>query len=88
MKFSKQGIEQAGITAVVTLIVATMGVAIFNVEAAIYSGITAGLSVTVGKEYGDSTIIENRWHWRDVVPGITGVIVGLIMSLLFYLIVA
>ena len=84
MRISKEQIEQASITAVVTFIVTIVGVTVFNVNAAIYSGIVAGLSVTIGKEYDDSLIIENHWHWSDVVPGVIGVTVGLLMSMLLY----
>ena len=78
MKVNKERIEQAGITAIVTLIVAMVGATMFNIYAALYSGIAAGLSVTVGKEYGDSLVIENSWHWIDAIPGFIGVIVGIL----------
>lgn len=87
MKLSKEKIEQGAITAIVTLIVAAVGVAIFNIESALYAGITSGLSVTVGKEYGDSIIMEDSWHWKDAMPGMIGVIVGLLMCITLYLIV-
>lgn len=86
MIVNKEEIEQGVITAAVTLIVAAVGFAMFNLGVAVYSGITAGLSVTVGKEYGDSLIMENSWHWRDILPSVTGVVVGLVMCLTLYLI--
>ena len=86
MIVNKEEIEQGIITAAVTLIVAAVGFAMFNLGVAVYSGITAGLSVTVGKEYGDSLIMENSWHWRDILPSVTGVVVGLVMCLTLYLI--
>lgn len=82
IKISKEGIEQSAITAVITLIVAAVGFAIFGLNVAVYSGIAAGLSTTVGKEYGDSLIMEDSWHWRDAVPALIGVIIGLLLCLM------
>lgn len=86
MIVNKEMIEQAGITAVVTFIVATVAFTVFDVSAATYSGISAGLSVTVGKEYGDSLIIENSWHWKDVIPGVIGVFAGILACMILYFI--
>lgn len=86
MKINKEYIEQAGITAIFTLIVALVGAAVFDLNAAIYSGIAAGLCITVGKEYGDSLIVDNVWHWSDIIPGIAGVCAGLLAFGLFRLI--
>lgn len=85
MIINKERIEQCAITAVVTLIVSAVGFAMFDLGVAVYSGITAGLSVTVGKEYGDSIVIEDSWHWHDIIPAIAGVIAGLLMCLMLYL---
>lgn len=84
MTINRNNIEQAGITAIVTLIVAAVGAVVFDINTALYSGISAGLSVTVGKEYGDSVIIENSWHWKDIFPGFIGVIAGLIIGVILY----
>ena len=86
MLISKQSIDQIAITAVITFIVAAVGVTMFGADAALYSGIAAGLSVTVGKEYGDALAIENSWHWKDVVPGVIGVIIGILACLILNLI--
>ena len=85
MKINKETIEQSTITAIVTFIVATVGVVLFDINAAVYSGIVAGLSVTVGKEYGDSLVIEGSLHWRDIMPAGTGVIIGLLIFSFLYL---
>lgn len=85
MIINKERIEQCAITAVVTLIVSAVGFAMFDLGVAVYSGITAGLSVTVGKEYGDSVLMEDSWHWKDVIPALTGVVAGLLMFLMLYL---
>ena len=85
MKINKERVEQASITAVITFIVTAVGVTMFGVDAAIYSGIAAGLSITVGKEYGNSLVIENNWHWKDVIPGIAGVLIGTLIYLIFHI---
>lgn len=59
---------------------------LFNIGVAAFSGIAAGLSVTVGKEYGDSLSMEESWHWKDALPGALGVIIGLLACLIFYMI--
>jgi hypothetical protein len=82
---NKQAIEQSAITAIVTFIVSVVGLSIFNINCAVYSGIAAGLSVTVGKEYGDSLIMENNWHWHDVIPGIVGVFIGILMCVILHM---
>ena len=84
MKLNKEQIEQGGITAIVTFIVALVAISMFGINSAVYSGIAAGLSVTVGKEYGDSLIIENVWHWKDVIPGVVGVITGILACVTLY----
>lgn len=84
MKVNNKKIEQSAITAVITLIVAAVGYAMFNASVALYSGITAGLSVTVGKEYGDSLVMEDNWHIGDIVPAIVGVAAGLLMCIMLY----
>lgn len=81
MTASKEQIEQAAITTIVTLIVSLVAMSMFNIDDAIYSGIASGLSVTIGKEYGDSLILENAWHWKDIIPGCIGVIVGMLMCI-------
>jgi len=84
MKVNNKKIEQSAITAVITLIVAAVGYAMFNASVALYSGITAGLSVTVGKEYGDSLVMEDNWHVGDIIPAIVGVAAGLLMCIMLY----
>lgn len=84
MKVSKEQIEQGVITAIITFIVAMVGTTVFNINVGMYSGIAAGLSVTVGKEYGDSLVINNKWHWSDIIPGVAGDIVGVMACLIFY----
>lgn len=83
---SKENIEQSAITAIVTFVVTTVGIVLFDINAAVYSGVAAGLSVTVGKEYGDSLVVEGGLHWHDVVPAGTGVIIGLLAFIILYLI--
>ena len=61
---------------------------LFDIGVAAFSGIAAGLSVTVGKEYGDSLSMEDSWHWKDTLPGVSGVVFGLLSCLIFYLISA
>lgn len=86
MTVNKEQVEQGVITAIITFIVAMVGLTMFNVNVALYSGIAAGLSVTVGKEYGDSLVIENSWHWSDIIPGVAGDIVGIVACIVIYLI--
>lgn len=86
MKISKESIEQSAITATITLIVAMVGAIMFSIDVAVFSGIAAGLSVTVGKEYGDSLVVESSWHWHDIIPAIAGVIVGLLIFVILYFI--
>lgn len=84
MRVNKEQAEQGVITAIITFIVAMVGITIFNFNVGIYSGIASGLSVTVGKEYGDSLVIENSWHWKDIIPGVAGDIIGIIACIIFY----
>jgi uncharacterized protein YfiM (DUF2279 family) len=63
-----------------------MGLTIFGLDAAIYSGITSGFSVIVGKEYADSLASKNNWNWPDVLTGLVGVIIGIIVCITLYLI--
>lgn len=63
-----------------------MGLTMFGLDAAIYSGITSGLSVIVGKEYADSLASKNNWNWSDVLTGCTGVLTGIIICITLYLI--
>ena len=46
-----------------------------------------GVGLAVGKEYGDSKAIGNRWDWQDILADIVGVTVGsVIHALILYLI--
>ena len=85
MFITKERIQETVITAAITFIVSIMGTGLFNGDAGIYSGITSGLSFAVGKEYGDSLNKEKQWEWRDILFGVIGIIVGILM---FYLIKA
>jgi hypothetical protein len=63
-----------------------MGLTIFGLDAAIYSAITSGLSVTVGKEYADSLTSKNKWNWSDILTSFVGVLVGIVICITLYLI--
>ena len=58
----------------------------FGLDAAIYSGITSGFSVIVGKEYADSLASKSNWNWSDVLTGCIGVLIGVIVCITLYLI--
>ena len=83
MTINKERLQEAIVTAAITFIVGTMGTAIFDINAGIYSGIAAGLSMCVGKEYGDSLNKEHRWEWGDILFGGIGVIIGVLLFCLF-----
>lgn len=84
MKPSKERILQLVITAVITVIVGTVGFAMFDIGTAVYAGIAAGLSVSVGKEYGDSLTAVNQWEWGDILAGVIGIIAGILICITVY----
>jgi hypothetical protein len=83
---NKEKIIQTAITITITIIVGVMGLTMFGLDAAIYSGITSGFSVIVGKEYADSLATKSNWNWSDVLTGCVGVFVGVIVCITLYLI--
>lgn len=40
------------------------------------AGMTAGLAIGVGKEYGDSCAVGNRWDWLDIMADAIGSLFG------------
>lgn len=84
VKISKEDIVQITVTTIITFIVGVMGFVMFGVECGIYSALTSGLCIGVGKEYADSLSIENSWSWNDVITACSGSVLGLIMFLIFY----
>lgn len=85
MTVDKEKIIQIIITITITIIVGVVGCSIFGIDAGVYSGITAGLSVMVGKEYGDSLSSKNNWNWADILSSCIGVAVGTVICITLYL---
>lgn len=83
---TKERIQEAIVSAAITFIVTVMGIKLFGIGASIYAGITAGLCVSVGKEYGDSLNKENHWEWRDILFGIIGTVTGVLAACLLIVI--
>lgn len=84
MIINKSNIVQVIITTAITVIVSTVGLTLFNAYVAIYSGITSGLSVTVGKEYADSLTPKDHWNFRDLLANCIGVLVGILITMTLY----
>ncbi len=40
------------------------------------AGMTAGLAIGVGKEYGDKCAVGNRWNWLDIMADAIGSLMG------------
>lgn len=40
------------------------------------AGFFSGLAIGVGKEYGDSQAIGNRWNWHDLLADTLGAVTG------------
>lgn len=66
MKIAKDKFLHFGINFTVALLVGIYGV-IF------------GLGLSLGKEYGDSKAIGNKWDWKDIVADLLGLVVGFAM---------
>lgn len=65
----------------VCLLVAATAAIIESVCDAAYSqaflaGMIAGITIGVGKEYGDKCAIGNRWDWSDIAADALGTILG------------
>lgn len=86
IRINKEDVIQITITSAITFIVGMMGCIMFDLQCGVYSALTSGLSVGVGKEYADSLDIHNQWNWNDVITVCSGALLGLIIFLIFYLI--
>lgn len=40
------------------------------------AGLTAGVAIGVGKEYGDKFSPGNKWDWLDIIADIIGSVIG------------
>ena len=51
-------------------------------------GILFGLGASLGKEYGDSKAVGNKWDWYDIIADIDGLIIGgTIHYFIYYLLI-
>lgn len=39
-------------------------------------GVLSSISLGIGKEYGDSKAINNKWDWFDILADVLGALVG------------
>ena len=46
------------------------------------AGLLTAIGTGVGKEYGDSKAIGNKWDWYDILADSIGTIVGILIGLL------
>ena len=47
-----------------------------------YYGAAFALGLGIGKEYGDSRAINNKWDWFDILADLIGILAGLIINYL------
>ena len=52
-----------------------------------YSGITSGISIGLGKEYGDYACSNNKWDNYDLIADILGALIGSSLILTLNLII-
>ena len=45
-----------------------------------YYGAAFALGLGIGKEYGDSRAINNKWDWLDILADLIGILAGLIIN--------
>lgn len=41
------------------------------------------VGLALGKEYGDSKAVGNKWDWMDIVADAVGVLIGTMLRILF-----
>lgn len=47
-------------------------------------GVILSTGLAIGKEYGDSKAIGNKWDWLDIVADALGIIVGFALNRIIY----
>ena len=47
-------------------------------------GVAFALGLGVGKEYGDSRAVGNKWDWLDIVADVAGCAVGYLIHYLIF----
>ena len=62
----------------VTLMLLGLG---FEPIPAYTASIFFAIGLSVGKEYGDSKAIGNRWDWMDILADAIGIVFGVFMSI-------
>ncbi|MBQ9253216.1 MAG: hypothetical protein IJ180_00410 [Bacteroidales bacterium] len=50
-------------------------------------GVCFGLGASVGKEYGDSKAVGNKWDWLDIIADCIGLGVGFVFNRLLLIVV-
>lgn len=53
---------------------------------AIITGFFTGVTLGIGKEYGDSVAIGNKWDWKDLLCDIIGSAIGSLGGFFNYII--
>lgn len=66
---------------VACFLVSTTAAVIESISGATYwqsfiAGMTAGVAIGVGKEYGDKCAVGNRWDWFDIMADAFGSLIG------------
>lgn len=51
------------------------------------SGALSGIAIGVGKEYGDSKAVGNKWDWYDILADAIGAFVGSAVGVLLTFVV-
>lgn len=68
---------------VIVVIITTQILLLFGLEPipAYTASIFFAIGLSVGKEYGDSKAIGNRWDWMDILADAIGIVFGVFMSI-------
>lgn len=88
MKPQRDKVLHFAVCAAVSLL-AAVGIALLSNDflCSAVAGFCSGFAIGVGKEYGDSKAIGNRWDWFDLLADTLGAIAGAVVGgLLAYLI--
>ena len=67
----------------IVVIITTQILLLFGLEPipAYTASIFFAIGLSVGKEYGDSKAIGNRWDWMDILADAIGIVFGVFMSI-------
>lgn len=86
MKIARDKILHFGVCFIGTLVISiiTFG---FGIVASTLAGVTFSIGLGLGKEYGDSKAIGNKWDNKDILADLLGVMISSIIYVAIRLIV-